>query len=385
MLRLTEVERPAPKEDEILVKIHATAVTRADVETRAANRRSGPLVSALSRLVSGVRRPRQPILGSEFAGEVEAVGAAVNEFAVGDQVFGSTGFRFGAYAEYICVRQSSRVAHMAKGMSFEEGAAICDGGLNALWCLRQADIQKGQRYLIYGASGAIGTAAVQLAKHFGTDVTAVCSTKNLDLMGSLGADRAIDYTKEDFTRNGERYDVILDAVGKHSFKRCKESLKAGGKYLATDRRPGTSSCKSPAARSRRRVASSPPPASCWLHQADDVTLRVREQRDRRLRRDLGQRHEHPAAKRLDLGEGGLRVAGVDVERHSAGRSLRCVPDAAGDGLAFAAQHAVTAGVAGVELPAENILVELLELRPVLAGDFDVNDRISHDPTSNEPT
>jgi len=234
VLRLTEVERPAPKEDEILVKIHATAVTRADVETRAANRRSGPLVSALSRLVSGVRRPRQPILGSEFAGEVEAVGAAVNEFAVGDQVFGSTGFRFGAYAEYICVRQSSRVAHMAKGMSFEEGAAICDGGLNALWCLRQADIQKGQRYLIYGASGAIGTAAVQLAKHFGTDVTAVCSTKNLDLMGSLGADRAIDYTKEDFTRNGERYDVILDAVGKHSFKRCKESLKAGGKYLATD-------------------------------------------------------------------------------------------------------------------------------------------------------
>ena len=188
----------------------------------------------LSRLVSGVRRPRQPILGTEFAGEVEAVGAAVNEFAVGDHVFGSTGFRFGAYAEYICVPQSSRVAHMAMGMSFEEGAAICDGGLNALWCLRQADIQKGQRYLVYGASGAIGTAAVQLAKHFGTDVTAVCSTKNLELMRTLGADRAIDYTKEDFTRNGEKYDVILDAVGKHSFKRCKGSLKAGGKYLATD-------------------------------------------------------------------------------------------------------------------------------------------------------
>jgi NADPH:quinone reductase-like Zn-dependent oxidoreductase len=197
VLRLAEVEKPAPNEDEILVKVHAVAVTRVDVETRDANRRGGPLVSALSRLVSGPTRPRQPILGSEFAGEVEAAGAAVAEFAVGDHVFGSTGFRFGAYAEYLCARQSSRVAHLPKGMTFEKAAAICDGGLNALWCLRQADIQKGQRYLIYGASGAIGTAAVQLAKHFGTDVTAVCSTKNLELMRTLGADRAIDYTKED--------------------------------------------------------------------------------------------------------------------------------------------------------------------------------------------
>ena len=235
VLRLAEVEKPAPEQDEILVNVHAVAVTRVDVETRDANRRGGALVSVLSRLVSGPTRPRQPILGSEFAGEVEAAGAAVTEFAVGDQVFGSTGFRFGAYAEYLCARQSSRVAHLPKGMTFEEAAAICDGGLNALWCLRQADIQKGQRYLIYGASGAIGTAAVQLAKHFGTDVTAVCSTKNLELVRTLGADRAIDYTKEDFTKNGERYDAILDAVGKHSFNRCRDSLKPGGKYLATDK------------------------------------------------------------------------------------------------------------------------------------------------------
>src|SRR5437660_9552412 len=234
VLRLEDVERPIPKEDEVLVKIHATAVARADCATREANRRSGLAVTLLSRFISGIRRPKQPILGSELAGEVEAVGAAVNEFAVGDHVFGSSGFSFGAYAEFICIRESARIAHKPTGMSFEEAAAVCDGGLNSLWCLRLAELRAGQRILIYGASGAIGTAGVQLARYFGADITAVCNTKNLELVRSLGADRVIDYTKEDFTRNGETYHVIFDAVGKHSFRRCRGSLEPSGIYLPTD-------------------------------------------------------------------------------------------------------------------------------------------------------
>ncbi len=232
--RLADVERPVPKEDEVLVKIHATTVTRADCATREANRRSGLAVTLISRLISGPRQPRQRILGTELAGEVEAVGAAVSEFAVGDHVFGSSGFSFGAHAEFICMRESARIAHMPAGISFEEAATICDGGLNAVWCFRLADLRKDQRILIYGASGAIGTAGVQLAKYYEADVTAVCSTKNLETVRSLGADRVIDYTQEDFTRNGQTYDVIFDAVGKHSFGRCKGSLKQGGSYLATD-------------------------------------------------------------------------------------------------------------------------------------------------------
>src|SRR6266571_5891184 len=153
VLRLEEVERPVPKEDEVLVRVRAVAVTRADCATREANRRSGLAVTLLSRLISGLRRPKQRILGSELAGSVEAVGAAVNEFAVGDHIFGSSGFRFGAYAEFICMRESARIAHKPAGMSFEEAASVCDGGLNALWCLRLADLRKGQRILIYGASG----------------------------------------------------------------------------------------------------------------------------------------------------------------------------------------------------------------------------------------
>ncbi len=232
--RLEDVERPVPKEDEVLIKIHATTVNRLDVHTREANRRSGLAVSVLSRMVSGLRRPRQRILGSEFAGEVEAVGAAVKEFAVGDRVFGNSGLRFGAHAEFMCMRESARIAHMPAGSSFEEAAPITDGALNALTCLTAADLRKGRRVLIYGASGAIGTAGVQLARYFGADVTAVCSTKSVELVRSLGADRVIDYTKEDFTKNGQTYHVIFDAVGKHSFQRSKGSLEPGGLYLPTD-------------------------------------------------------------------------------------------------------------------------------------------------------
>jgi NADPH:quinone reductase-like Zn-dependent oxidoreductase len=234
VLRLEEVATPVPKDDEVLVKVHAVAVTRADCATREANRRSGLAIQLLSRLISGLRRPRQRILGTEFAGEVAAIGAAVSEFAVGDRVFGTRGFRFGAHAEFICMRDSARIAYKPAGTSFEEAASICDGGLNALWCLRQGDLKKGQRILIYGASGAIGTAAVQLARYFEADVTAVSSTRNLDLVRSLGADRVVDYTREDFTTNGQTYDVIFDAVGKHSFSRCRSSLRRGGRYLATD-------------------------------------------------------------------------------------------------------------------------------------------------------
>lgn len=234
VLHIEDVPRPEPNEDEVLVKVHAATVNRMDVHTREANRKSGALVMGLSRLVSGIRAPRHRILGSEYSGVVESVGPAVTEFKAGDRVFGSTGLGFGAHAEYMCVKETSRIAHMPAQKSFQESAPICDGALNALWCLRGADLQKGQKLLIYGASGAIGTAAVQLAKHFGADVTAVCNTKNLEVVKSLGADRVVDYTIEDFTKNGETYDVILDAVGKHSFRRCKGSLKSGGNYLATD-------------------------------------------------------------------------------------------------------------------------------------------------------
>ena len=234
VLRLEDVERPVPKDDEVLVKVHATTVNRLDCATREANRRSGLALSFMSRLVFGLRRPKQRVLGTEFAGEVEAVGAAVREFAVGDKVFGTSGLSFGAHAEFMCMRESARIAHMPAGMTFEEAAPVCDGALNALTCLKQADLRKGRRILIYGASGAIGTAGVQLARYFGADITAVCNTKNLELVKSLGADRVIDYTQEDFTKNGQTYDVIFDAVGKHSFRRCRGSLEPRGIYLPTD-------------------------------------------------------------------------------------------------------------------------------------------------------
>jgi NADPH:quinone reductase-like Zn-dependent oxidoreductase len=226
--RLEDVEQPVPKEDEVLVKIHATTVTRSDCGLRGGK----PFIS---RFFTGLRRPKQRILGTELAGEVEAVGAAVSQFAVGDYVFGSTSaFRFGAHAEFICMRESAPLAHKPAVMSFEEAAAVGDGAILALMGLRPAGLRKGQRILVYGASGSIGTAGVQLARYFEADVTAVCNTKNLELVRSLGADRVIDYTQEDFTKNGETYDVIFDAVGKHSFRRCRGSLKRGGIYLATD-------------------------------------------------------------------------------------------------------------------------------------------------------
>ena len=259
VLRLEEVAKPVPKEDEVLVRVHATTVTRADVHTREANRSNGRAMSLLSRSISGLRRPRQPILGREFAGEVEAVGAAVSEFAVGDRVFGLSGFTFGAHAEFMCIRESARIARMPAGMSFEEAAPICDGALNALMCLKQADLRKGRTILIYGASGAIGTAGVQLARYFGADITAVCSTKNLELVRSLGADAVIDYTQEDFTKNGQTYDVIFDAVGKLSFRRSRASLEPGGIYLPTDGPVNLMWALMPSRKGAKRVVFQIPP------------------------------------------------------------------------------------------------------------------------------
>ena len=226
--RLEEVERPAPKEDEVLIKIHATTVTRTDTGLRSGK----PFIS---RFFTGLFRPRQRILGTELAGEIESVGANVKEFTVGDHVFGSTSaFRFGTHAEFICLPESSPIAPKPSGMTFEEAAAVTDGVILALMCLEAAHIKKGLRVLVYGASGSIGTAGVQLARYFETDVTAVCNTKNVELVRSLGAGKVIDYTLEDFTKNGETYDVIFDAVGKHSFGRCRGSLNRGGAYVATD-------------------------------------------------------------------------------------------------------------------------------------------------------
>jgi NADPH:quinone reductase-like Zn-dependent oxidoreductase len=225
VLRLADVERPVPNADEILVKIHATSVTRTDCGLRSAK-------PFMTRFFTGLRRPKRRILGMEFAGEVEAVGSAVGEFAAGDRVFGVKGF--GANAEFVCVRESASVAHMPGGLTFEEAAAVCDGVCMALSCLRRADLSKRPSVLVYGASGSIGTAAVQLLKHFEIDVTAVCNTRTVELVRSLGADEVIDYEQDDFTKNGKTYDVILDAVGKQSFRRSRRSLKPGGTFITTD-------------------------------------------------------------------------------------------------------------------------------------------------------
>lgn len=225
VLRLEDVERPVPKEDEVLVRVHATTVTRTDCGFR----RAKPF---FIRVFTGLRRPKRKILGMELAGEVEAVGVAVTAFAVGEQIFGISGF--GANAEFVCVRESAPMAHKPVTMTFSEAAAVCDGWCSVLSCLRKDDLREGQSIVIYGASGSIGTAAVQVARYLGARVTAVCTTKTVELARSLGADEVVDYGQEDFTKNGQTYDVIFDAVGKHSFRRCKGSLKPGGVFITAD-------------------------------------------------------------------------------------------------------------------------------------------------------
>jgi NADPH:quinone reductase-like Zn-dependent oxidoreductase len=230
VLKSAEVDKPIPGDNEILVKVHATTVTQADSRTRGFR---VPLSFWLpARMALGLRRPKKAILGVEMAGEVEALGRDVKLFKKGDQVFALTGHSGpGTYAEYVCIPETGVVTNKPLRLSFEESAAVPLGGLTALYFVRKGSVQSGQKVLIYGASGSLGTFAVQLAKHFGAEVTGVCSTTNLELVKSLGADKVIDYTREDFTKNGETYDVIFDAVGKSPYPDSVRSLKKGGVFL----------------------------------------------------------------------------------------------------------------------------------------------------------
>jgi NADPH:quinone reductase-like Zn-dependent oxidoreductase len=231
VLHLQDIDKPKPRPNEVLIKVYSTTVTAGDWRMRKAE-------PFLVRIFGGLFKPtRVKILGFELAGVVEEVGREVRSFKKGDSVFASCGFKFGAYAEYRCLPESNKIALKPSNMSYDEAAAVPIGGLTAIRLLREAKPKSGDNALIYGASGSVGTFAVQLAKYFGANVTAVCSTSNLDLVRSLGADKAVDYTKEDFTRLDDRFDIIFDAVGKTSKSKCAPLLKAGGKFITVASSP----------------------------------------------------------------------------------------------------------------------------------------------------
>ncbi len=230
-LQLKEVEKPFPKDNEVLIKIHATTVTTSDCNVR--NFTFVPRSFMLfARIMFGFKKPKINILGIDLAGKIEEIGKDVKRFKIGDQIFGSPGTKFGAHAEYTCVSEDGALVIKPPHMTYEEAAAISLAGNTALFFIRDlAKIQTGQKILIHGASGAIGTYAVQLAKYYGAEVTGVCSATNAEMVKSLGADKVIDYTKEDFTKSDERYDVVFDVVGKTTFSQCKGLLKQKGIYL----------------------------------------------------------------------------------------------------------------------------------------------------------
>jgi len=230
VLQLQEVAKPAPREKEVIIKIHATSATSGDARIR----RADPFIV---RLIFGLKKPRKSILGVVVAGEIESVGKEVTKFKVGDQVFGAKGIDFGTYAEYTSMPENGVLALKPKNISYEEAAAIPFGATAALHFLRKAKIKSRQKVLIYGASGAIGTAAVQLAKLFGAEVSAVCSTTNIEMVKALGAEKVFDYTKEDFSENGEKYDVIFETVGKSSFSQSIKSLNSKGYLLMASAGP----------------------------------------------------------------------------------------------------------------------------------------------------
>lgn len=235
VLQFEEVEKPLPKDNEVLIKVYATTVHIGDTKIRRLEPGLGPVkdffFKPIMRIMIGFRGPRKKILGMELAGKVEAVGKGVKLFKIEDPVFASTGFEFGAYAQYYCMPEDGILAIKPINMTYEEAAPISNGGLTALLNLRKANIKKGQKVLIYGASGSVGTFAIQLAKYFGAEVSGVCSTANLEMVKSLGADKLIDYTQEDFTQKNDKYDIVFDAVGKIVSSKRRKSLTRTGIYL----------------------------------------------------------------------------------------------------------------------------------------------------------
>jgi NADPH:quinone reductase-like Zn-dependent oxidoreductase len=235
VLQLKEIRKPAPKDDELLIKVHAAEATKADCELRSFKFAVKWFWLPL-RVAMGILKPKKPVLGGYFAGEVESIGKDVSKFKIGDQIFGTTKLRFGAYGEYVCLPASYTLAPKPNNVSFEEAAAIPLGGLNALHFLRKANIQSGESVLVNGAGGSIGTFGVQIAKAMGAEVTAVDSTIKKEMLLRIGADHFIDYTKEDFTNSGLTYDVIFNMVAKSSYSKCVNALNPKGRYLMANPR-----------------------------------------------------------------------------------------------------------------------------------------------------